>query len=236
VSGGGSAVELKHPYGRCSCHRCDFLLHAYDQNFASMTRSLNFVWQSIAVAVTATAGIVVADATELSGSTLDWVVVVLLLTVVWFQAQVLDAGFWYNRNLVIVANIERQFLDATDAKAIHYYWAMYRPARLIVHLRIMFVFGLVLEVAVLGFHWSQRDLEVGLPEQSVVATEQFPGVVAVAGAVLISFLWNWYRRRYQHMSSAFAELQITEALKEQLDGDAEHQPRGLGRLRRGTAR
>src|SRR3546814_2866580 len=41
---------------------------------------------------------------------LDVAASLIILLCAWLYAHMLDAAYWYNRNLVIIANIERQFL------------------------------------------------------------------------------------------------------------------------------
>jgi hypothetical protein len=49
-------------------------------------------------------------------------------------------SYWYNRNLVIIANIERQFLGR---KEIHYYFGKHRKkSAMITHLKIQYARGL----------------------------------------------------------------------------------------------
>ena len=70
----------------------------------------------------------------------------------------LDAGYWYNRNLVIIANIERQFLDKSDLKDIYFYWGKHRSVKnkMITHIRIQAVLGSALASLVLAFHFFTR--------------------------------------------------------------------------------
>jgi hypothetical protein len=52
-------------------------------------------------------------------------------------------SYWYNRNLVIIANIERQFLGPDDLKEIHYYFGKHRKkSAMITHLKIQYALGL----------------------------------------------------------------------------------------------
>lgn len=70
-----------------------------------------------------------------------------------------DAAYWYNRNLVIIANIERQFLQQEDLKNIHYYFGKHRPKnKMIEHLRIQFALGNGLGALVLVYHLFERVL------------------------------------------------------------------------------
>ena len=73
----------------------------------------------------------------------------------WLLAHVFEASYWYNRNLVIIANIERQTIRTEDLKEIHYYFGKHRHiGSMIYHLRVQFVFGLLMGVLLLSYHLS----------------------------------------------------------------------------------
>lgn len=68
-----------------------------------------------------------------------------------------DASYWYNRNLAIIANIERQFLKKEDLKNIHYYFGKHRSKNvMLTHLQIQYALGLGLAVLVLLYHFFTR--------------------------------------------------------------------------------
>jgi hypothetical protein len=61
----------------------------------------------------------------------------------WLFANLYDASYWYNRNLVIIANIERQFPGHDNLKEIHYYFGKHRKkSAMITHLKIQYALGL----------------------------------------------------------------------------------------------
>src|SRR5829696_2585314 len=72
-------------------------------------------------------------------------------------AHVYDAGYWYNRNLVIIANIERQFLRPEDQRNIHFYFGSHRANnKMMMHLRIQFWLGIGIAGLVLFYHFTMR--------------------------------------------------------------------------------
>ncbi len=132
--------------------RREFLLRMYDQMFNDINRHILVVWQSVGVIVGAFAifglvekGIVSKDVA--SG--------IILLLCAWSIAHIYDAAYWYNRNLVIIANIERQFLKDEDLKEIHWYFSAHRKKnKMISHLEIQFFLSIGLAVIVLLYHFS----------------------------------------------------------------------------------
>jgi hypothetical protein len=119
--------------------REELLLKMYDQMFNDINRHIMVVWQSVGVVVGAFA---IFSLVEKNVVSLDIAVSVVLLLCAWLHAHLLDAAYWYNRNLVIIANIERQFLKREDLKNIHYYFGAHRPKnKMIEHLRIQVALG-----------------------------------------------------------------------------------------------
>ena len=123
-------------------NREDLLLKMYDQMFNDINRHIMVVWQSVGVLVGAFA---VFALVEKNVVPLDFAVCIVLLLALWLMAHLFDAAYWYNRNLVIIANIERQFLRKEDLKEIHYYFGSHRPKnKMIYHLRIQMTLGIAL--------------------------------------------------------------------------------------------
>ncbi len=103
--------------------RDEFLLHMYDQMFNDINTHILVVWQSVGVLVGAFA---IFALTEKQIITLDIAAALIVLLAAWLIGHIYDASYWYNRNLVIIANIERQFLAAADLKEVHYYFGKHR--------------------------------------------------------------------------------------------------------------
>jgi hypothetical protein len=134
--------------------RKEFLVQMYGQMFNDINRHIMVVWQSIGVLIGAFAIFALVEKSIVS---LDVAVSLIVLLTAWLAAHLLDASYWYNRNLVIIANIERQFLIKEDLKLIHYYFGKHRPDnKMITHLRIQMALGFGLLIIVLGYHASVR--------------------------------------------------------------------------------
>ena len=135
-------------------NREELLLKMYDQMFSDINRHIIVVWQSIGVVVGAFA---VMALVEKNVVPLDIACTIFLLLCSWLLAHLFDAAYWYNRNLVIIANIERQFLKTDDLRDIHYYFGSHRPKnKMIAHLRIQFALGVGLASIVLIYHFFER--------------------------------------------------------------------------------
>jgi hypothetical protein len=136
--------------------REQLLLKMYDQMFSDINRHIMVIWQSIGVLVGAFAIFALVEKKVVS---LDIATSIVLLLSAWLLAHLFDASYWYNRNLVIIANIERQFLKKEDLKNIHYYFGAHRPNnKMIEHLRIQLALGLGLGGIVVCYHFIERVL------------------------------------------------------------------------------
>ncbi len=134
--------------------RQELLLKMYDQMFNDINRHILVVWQSAGVLVSAFAIFALAEKQIIP---LDIASALIALISSWFLTHLYDASYWYNRNLVIIANIERQFLLDSDLKDIHYYFGKHRPkASMLTHLRIQKYFGIGILIIVMLFHFSTR--------------------------------------------------------------------------------
>jgi hypothetical protein len=108
-------------------------MHMYDRVWDNVNRHVLVSWQSITTVFTATAALALVEK-----QVLQMDVAVSLITIVcgWAISHFFDAAEWFNRNVLIVANIERQFLSDGDTAAIHYYFARHRGSRMVGHFRI----------------------------------------------------------------------------------------------------
>lgn len=132
--------------------RPEFLIEMYKQLLIDINRHIVVVWQSVGVLFAAFAGLALAEKNILP---IDLAISLIILVCGWVLAHVYDAGYWYNRNLVIIANIERQFLRRSDLQAIHYYFGGHRKVgKIITHLRIQRALAVGIGALLLGFHIS----------------------------------------------------------------------------------
>jgi hypothetical protein len=129
--------------------RADFLIAMYNQLMNDINRHIVVVWQSVTALLGAFA---VWSLIEKEVISLDVAVTLIIIIAIWVIAHVYDAAYWYNRNLVMIANIERQFLKQSDLREIHYYWGAHREtSSMLTHLKLqkwlaLGVAGLVLVI------------------------------------------------------------------------------------------
>ncbi|HEV8414941.1 MAG TPA: hypothetical protein VGQ49_15210 [Bryobacteraceae bacterium] len=178
--------------------RPEFLLHMYDQMFNDINTHILVVWQSVSVLVGAFA---ILALTEKQVITLDVATALIILIAAWLIGHLYDASYWYNRNLVIIANIERQFLETSDLVQIHYYFGKHRKkGTMITHLRIQYCLSLGIGLVVLSFHFFTRVLPgFSLPISGFEPVRTLPYLI------LIPALWA-LRSLKRQRDQAYAEF------------------------------
>lgn len=170
-----------------SDRRDDLLLKMYDQLLNDINRHIIIVWQSISVVVGSFAIFALVEKKVIS---LDTATAIIVLLVAWLIAHLYDAAYWYNRNLTMIANIERQFLKREDLKDIHYYFGKHRrPNAMLTHLKIQFALGIGLVGIVLLYHFMTRvSPGFGSPIACIDPVRALPYVVLFLSMVYLYFL------------------------------------------------
>jgi hypothetical protein len=177
--------------------RKEFLVQMYNQMFNDINRHIMVVWQSITVLISAFAIFTLVEKQIL---TLDIAVTLMILLTAWQLAHLIDASYWYNRNLAIIANIERQFLVKDDLKRIHYYFGKHRPNKMIAHLGIQVALGIGVGLVVLLYHAYIRVVPgFSSPWRSFEFLRALPYIVMLASLGYLA----WLRR---HRNASYAEF------------------------------
>lgn len=142
--------------------RLNFLLRMYDQLCSEINTHILVVWQSIAAIVGAFTILALVEKNIIS---FHIAVSLIFLICGWSIAHSIDAGYWYNRNLAIITNIEKQFLLKTDVEDIHYYFGKTREEnKMILHLKIQLWFASAIMALMLIYHfYSTLKLVVCAP-------------------------------------------------------------------------
>jgi hypothetical protein len=129
----------------------------------------------------------------------DVAVCLIVLVSAWLIAHSINASYWYNRNLVIIANIERQFLSVDDLKHIQYYFGKHRETgTMMTHLRIQVWLGCGIAAVMLAAHFFER---VAPGFASSIAHfswwRALPYITSVAALVGIGVLCYSCNRKYR---------------------------------------
>ncbi len=170
-------------------------MHMYDQMFNDINRHIVVVWQAVGTLIAAVA---LLSLVEKGIVPLDFAAAIILLVGVWLLAHLQDAAYWYNRNLAIIANIERQFLISGDLRDIHYYFGKHRRGNvMLTHLKIQYYFGLGIITLATLYHFFIRVLPgLGAPWRNFDPVRVLPYLVVVAGVWLLVRLARKLREKY----------------------------------------
>ena len=138
---------------------------------------------------------------------------IVVVTCIWLILHVIDASYWYNRNLVIIANIERQFLEIKDLKMIHYYFGKHRPNnKMISHLKIQRALGFSVGGVILFSHFWIELLPwiKGCEEFTII--NLMPWVLSFAGGVFCLRTSDQKKQNYKEfiLNSPGIEIDTSE--------------------------
>lgn len=175
--------------------RKDFLIEMYKQLSNEIDRHIKVIWQIVGVLLSTFTVYALVQKNALS---LDMATSILVLVSGLSVAIVIESNYWYNRNLVIISNIERQFLLDSDSKDIHYYFTKHRSNNAYLDMMVIqIIFVLVLLLIVIAYHffiqvWPYRHLCLSHFDP----IKSFPYF-----ALIICVLWNLHfhfkrRRNY----------------------------------------
>lgn len=177
--------------------RDQFLISMYNKTWENISRHILVVWQSVGVLTGAFAALVLADRSTIP---LDYTASLVVLVGAWQVAHVLDASWWFNRNLLIVANIERQFLTKTDLRDIHPYFEKHRSPTMLDHHMIQLTFGIAITIVVLSFHFSKRIWPyLGTLPSAFELMMLLPYTVWIASGILLRKFSRRQSGRYERL-------------------------------------
>ncbi|MGA2431428.1 MAG: hypothetical protein ABSH13_23230 [Candidatus Acidiferrum sp.] len=170
-------------------HRKEFLLRMYDQMFNDIDTHILVVWQSVGVVVGAFAVFALVEKNVIP---IDYACSLMIMLSAWLIAHLYDAPYCYNRNLVIIANIERQFLGVTDLKDIHYYFGKHRAkSSMLTHLKIQYWLGIGIALLFAFYHLATRVLPgIHQPVQNFEFPRSLPYLFIAVSLVLLWRLRN----------------------------------------------
>jgi len=187
-------------------NKADFLIHMYNQMFSDINRHIIVIWQSVGVLVGAFA---LLSLVEKNIVPIDIGVSLIIIIAIWLIANIYDAAYWYNRNLCIIANIERHFLNRDDLKTVHYYFGKHRPEnKMITHLRIQLMLALGVWMLVLLYQFIEKVMPAWPVLWNLSILQVLPYVTTVVGIVLWIYYWQYGKRRYNEFLRESPGLEV----------------------------
>ena len=172
-----------------------FLVEMYKAMWDNINRHIGVVWHSVTVLAGAFA---VFGLVEKGVAPIDYATALVVIISVWQLAHVFDASYWVNRNLLIIRNIECQFLNRDDLQKVHYYFLQQRASKMIEHFRIQLALGIVVAILTLIYHGQKQ----GLPAHFATLTEAakaLPYVAFVVGAIFALAIRDVHNKSYANL-------------------------------------
>jgi hypothetical protein len=167
----------------------------YRAMWDNVNRHITVIWSSVTVLIGALAALGLVEKNVLP---IDVAVSLVITVAMWHLAHIYDASYWVNRNLLIIRNIERQFLEMKDLQEIHYYFGGEpRRNKMIEHFQVQYAFGIAVPATMLLYHLSKR----GTPRDCTI-DELFklvPYIVLFVGLTMVIALRRKHKESYQQL-------------------------------------
>jgi len=164
--------------------------------FDDIKTQFQVVWQSVGVLASTFA---IFGLVEKHVIPIDIATALIVLIATWLMAHTINASYWYNRNLVIIANIERQSLINDDLREIHYYFGGHRQTgKMIAHLRIQLALGLGIAAVALSVHFASRVYDsFGLSDSTFDPMRAVPYFAVVGGGLWLLYEYAITTKKYK---------------------------------------
>ena len=175
----------------------------YNQLCMEIDRQLKVGWEIFGVLIGAFAILTLVEKQVVD---LDTACSVIIGLVGWVIANTIESNYWYNRNLAIIANIERQFLKEDDLKNIHPYFGKHRKKSgflTILKLQVFFVciIGFILTV----YHFAERiapGFKISFKDANIEVYRIMPYLILL---MVIIYLLNLFKRRQENYENFVIE-------------------------------
>jgi hypothetical protein len=196
-----------------SDRRDSFLIAMYSQLWNNINRHITVVWQSVGILAGAFALFALVEKHTLS---FDWACSLMLLIAGWVVAHTYDANTWFNRNITIVANIERQFLWPEDSKNIHFYFTEHRASGdMLDHFKVHRVFGVAIGLLILLYHFLTRVVPgFGLPWSDFDPNRAVPYFVSIGVMVWIAWFQKERKNKFNTLLQRSPGIAVPKASDE----------------------
>jgi len=189
TSASGSPGGTEYP------RRADFLIAMYEQLMGDINRHIVVVWQMVGVLGAAVAGLVLA---EKQGIPTAYAAILVIVVTGWVIEHLHDSNFWYNRNLVMITNIERVFLTKDDVDYIHPYFSAHRKkGSFLTHLAIQRTYALAVAWLIMAYFVVHSVVPTWRTAGEADISKWLPFLMFAGLLVRDDILKKKYERKYQ---------------------------------------
>ena len=202
-----------------SKRRDDFLLAMYNQMWGNINRHILVIWQSVGALLGAFAVLALIEKHVLP---IDLACSLIVVICAWVAAHVIDANYWFTRNLLIIINIERQFLLSKDLRDIHPYFRDHRKPTLD-HLVVQGCLAASVFLLIAGWHFFTRVAPgFASPYANFEFSRALPYLVSLIAAVLLVVFKRKQEKSYEKLLRKSPGISMDSKLKH-----AESHPEGV---------
>ncbi len=182
---------------RCDDKRAEFLLEVYRQTSAHLGRHVSGVWQCVGVVGAA----LIVFAQDKNTPLNDYACALVVLLCGWLAATTLDASNWFNRNLMIITNVERLFLVQADLKHVHHFFEKHRPVgQHAQHFTIQLCLSGAVWLLVLCYHFAEQVMPgFSLPWSNLQLSRAMPYLFTL----ILSGTLIWLKLHYKKKDKIF---------------------------------
>lgn len=174
--------------------RPDFLIAMYKELMGDINRHIMVVWQSVA---TVAGSLIFLSLSEQGKIDLEYSATIIFIVAFWQIAHIYDSNYWYNRNLAMIANIERLFLYKDDLRFVHYYFGKHRSEnKMIGHLKVQMFLAISVIITACVAYYIHLDFFSRNP-RTLNIEEALPLFALVAGVIYTSATSHRNRRAYK---------------------------------------
>jgi hypothetical protein len=196
--------------------RDNFLLAMYNQMWGNINRHILVIWQSVGALLGAFALLALIEKNVFP---VDLACSLLVVICAWVGAHVIDANYWFARNLLIITNIERQFLSPQDLRNVHPYFQDHRKPSLLDHLLVQGCLAATVFLLIVGWHLITRVLPgVRLPWNDFQLLRSLPYAVTLVSVVLLILFKTKEKRSYEALLRDAPGIAISQRSEHDADG------------------
>jgi hypothetical protein len=133
-----------------------------------------------------------------NGVPIEYAVLLSVMSAGWSIDHIYDSNYWYNRNLIIIANIERVFLTFQDLRIIHPYFAAHRPTgSFLTHLSIQRNYTIIMTIGVVLYYFFVVVYPIKLSGAELSFFNAIPFISLFLLFIRIIEREQFYNKKYQ---------------------------------------
>ncbi len=146
-----------------------------------------------------------------AGKSFDYAITFAILLCTWLIATNLDASAWFNRNIAIITNIERLFLNRDDVQLVHpFFGKRHDHMRIITHFQIQIYFAIGIAFASVSMHFLSRVRDgFEAPMVNLEFSRSMPYIVLSLSCLVLWFMLRGQQKKQLAINSESPGAELT---------------------------